>query len=226
LWLEHTAHDYTYLTHVGAGWALARTPWRRSAILRHLDPVHFWLAFDGLGFHDAYFRPARIAGGWRRLSRDYAARVYDQGVGRALWFSSGGDVTRSVAAIARLDASRHDDLWAGLGLAISYAGGVGTAELQQARLAAGAARPSLAQGAAFAAEARARADHIPLHTSEAVRILTGLDLADVVQIVRRVRQSLPPAATEPTPAYEHWRLGVRKALASEGDGHERDGPHG
>src|SRR5437016_1725656 len=47
-----TAGEFTYLTHVGAGWALARVPWRRRAILACLDPVHRWLAFDGLGFHD------------------------------------------------------------------------------------------------------------------------------------------------------------------------------
>jgi hypothetical protein len=219
-WLEHSADDFGYLAHVGAGWALARVPWRRSAILRHLDPVHVWLAFDGLGFHDAYFYPTRIAGGWRRLSRDYAARAYDQGVGRAAWFSSGGDIARTAAAIARLDTSRHDDLWAGLGLAVSYAGGASTAEVQQAREAAGGARLALAQGAAFAAEARARAHHVPPHTSEAVRILTGLDPDNVVQIVRRIRQSLPPGATEAMPAYERWRLGVRQALASEATGDE------
>ena len=219
-WMACTAQDYSYLSHVGAGWALARVPWRRKAILRHLDPVHCWLAYDGLGFHDGYFQPRRIAAGWRRLRTGYAARAYDQGVGRAAWFSSGGNVARAAAAIARLDAARRDDLWAGLGLALCYAGGASAMELLLAREAAGRARPALAQGAAFAAEARARAGHIPPFTHEAVRILTGLDVEETVRLVRRVRGSLPSTLTGTPPHYELWRLGVQQALSPEGEAHD------
>lgn len=213
-WLECTDQDYSYLSHVGAGWALARVPWRRRAILRYLDPVHGWLAFDGLGFHDGYFRPRRIAAGWRRLTTGYAARAYDQGIGRAAWFSSGGSIARAAAAIGRLDAGRHGDLWAGLGLAIGYAGAPDAAELQLAVQAAADARLALAQGAAFAAEARWRAGHVPRCTHQAVRTLTGLDVEETVQLVRRVRGSLPSTATGGLPSYELWRLGVQHALAS------------
>lgn len=216
-WLEWTAQDYSYLSHVGAGWALARVPWRRRAIVRHLDPVHCWLAYDGLGFHDGYFQPRRIAAGWRRLRTGYAARAYDQGVGRATWFSSGGYVARAAAAITRLDAARRDDLWAGLALALGYAGGASEMELHLAQEAAGEARQALAQGAAFAAEARARAGYIPPCTHEAVRILTGRDVAEAVRLVRRIRAALPSPMTQTPPQYELWRLGVRQALASKGD---------
>jgi hypothetical protein len=218
-WIACTTEDYSYLTHVGAGWALARVPWRRRAILRHLDPVHSWLAFDGLGFHDGYFHSRRIDAGWRRLTTGYAARAYDQGVGRAVWFSSGGSIAGAAAAIARLDAARHNDLWAGLGLAVGYAGGATAMELQLVLQAAPDARVWLAQGAAFAAEARAQADHVPPCTHETVRVLTGLDVEKTVQLVRRVRQSLPSTATETLPSYELWRLGVQHELASAGGTH-------
>jgi hypothetical protein len=216
-WMACTAHDYDYLAHVGAGWALARVPWRRSAVLRQLDPIHGWLAYDGLGFHDGYFFSPRIAAGWRRLASGYAARCYDQGVGRAIWFSSGGSVARATATIARLHAARHIDLWAGLGLALAYAGGASENELQTVRHTAACARRSLAQGAAFAAEARARAGHVPHCTHDAVRILTGLDVERAVQIVRQVRQSLPSTVTAAIPSYELWRLGVQAALAATTD---------
>ena len=218
-WLESTAHDYTYLGHVGAGWALARVPWRRNAILRYLDPIHCWLAFDGLGFHDAYFRPRRIAAGWQRATDGYAARAYDQGIGRAAWFSSGGSVSLAAAAISRLDATRRGDLWTGLGLAMSYAGGATPRELQFALQAAANSRVALAQGGAFAAEARARAGYVPPCTHAAVRILTGLDVEAAVQLVRDVRQALPATATATLTNYELWRHGVQRALAIEGGTH-------
>ncbi|MGB9369698.1 MAG: DUF1702 family protein, partial [Xanthobacteraceae bacterium] len=91
-WMRYSNSAYTYLAHVGAGWALARVPWRRASILRSCDAVHGWLVFDGLGFHDVYFTSEKIFGGWRRLKHQYAARAYDQGVGRALWFAAGADI--------------------------------------------------------------------------------------------------------------------------------------
>jgi enediyne biosynthesis protein E3 len=215
-WVDCTAGEFTYLTHVGAGWALARVPWRRRAILRCLDPVHYWLAYDGLGFHDAYFSSRRVASGWRRLRVGYAAQTYDQGVGRAIWFIAGGSVARAIELISHLEPARHSDLWAGLGLALAYAGGAPPAGLCLAVRAAGSASPCLAQGAAFAAEARARANHIPGFTSEAVSLLAGVDVGDAVQLVRSVRASLPPVESADTPRYELWRREVRQALGSVG----------
>lgn len=216
VWVECTAGEFTYLTHVGAGWALARVPWRRRAVLRCLDPVHCWLAFDGLGFHDAYFSSRRIESGWRRLRTGYAAHTYDQGVGRAIWFIAGGSIERAIELISRLDSPRHPDLWAGLGLALAYAGGAGPAGLRLAVQAAGDFRPCLAQGAAFAAEAHGRANHVPAYTREAVGILSGVDVEDAMQLVRRVRASLPPVESGGTPRYELWRRGVRQALGAAG----------
>jgi hypothetical protein len=218
-WVDGTASEFGYLTHVGAGWALARVPWRRQAILDCLDPVYRWLAFDGLGFHDAYFHASRIGAGWRRLRTGYAARTYDQGIGRAIWFIASGNVERAIVLISRLDPARRPDLWAGLGLALGYAGGAGPQALHHVARAAGALLPALAQGAAFAVEARARAHHVPGYSREAVSILSGLDAEDAVRLVRRVRASLPPAETGGTPRYELWRIGVQQALRAAGGMH-------
>lgn len=208
-WLQRAGGEFTYLIHVGAGWALARTPWRRRAITAAADPVHGLLIYDGLGFHDAYFHPRRIADGWRRLTRGYAARVYDQGIGRALWFSSGADPYAAARRIAALDASRHADLWSGLALALAYAGPAESGDIERLRIAAGRHLADLFLGAAFAAEAHARAGCRPAHTVEAVAELCGLDVGDAVAIVRSVRGRLRENA--PT-AYERWRNGVRAEL--------------
>jgi len=44
-----------------------------------------------------------------------------QGIGRALWFVSGGEPQRA-AALSGAAAERASDLFAGLGLAMAYAG--------------------------------------------------------------------------------------------------------
>jgi hypothetical protein len=211
-WMRHNETTYTYLAHVGAGWALARTPWRRTAILRGRDPVHGWLVFDGLGFHDAYFHTNRVLRGWRRTAPGYGARVYDQGLGRALWFISGGGIEAAIASIARLHPARQQDLWSGLGLALAYAGGASASALSMAVAAAGRLRANLAQGAAFAAEAHARAGYIPPHTHEAATVLSGLNADDAAALVRTLRTRLSGVSGANECPYEQWRRDVQRAL--------------
>ncbi len=209
--------DFTYLAHVGAGWSLARVPWRRRRILGELDPLLRWLAFDGLGFHDTYFYHRRILAGWRRERSGYAARSYDQGVGRALWFVAGGSVAAAIKLISSLPESRHaesrlGDLWSGLGLAMTYAGQAAADDFAVACEAAGPHRKQFAQGIAFACEARALARHIPDHTDLAARTVWGIDAEQLSCLVRQARDRLPEAESD-LPRYEIWRRAVAGSLA-------------
>jgi hypothetical protein len=202
--------DLTYLVHVGAGWALARVPWRRCRILAPLDPVHRWLAFDGLGFHDCYFHHERALAGWRRERSGYAARCYDQGVGRALWFVCGGSIPLALETVIKLGTERANDLWSGLGLAMAYAGSADETDFAWALGSAGPERASFAQGIAFACEARARAGHLPTHTRLAAQAL-GYEAESLAALVHRIRAELPQAAPD-EPRYEAWRRSVADAM--------------
>jgi hypothetical protein len=211
-WIRWAAERFTYLVHVGAGWALARVPWRRRAIFATLDPVHCWLAYDGLGFHDAFFRGGNVLAGWRRVRQGYAGRAYDQGIGRALWFLYGADA-RSVARwIGGAAAERRADLWSGLGLAVAYAGGARPGDGELLARHSGSERGALAQGAAFAAEAHARAGDIPDWCAAAVRQLARRDAAQAVAIVRSSR-AVVEGRPAPIPRYELWRLAVQRSLS-------------
>lgn len=205
--LKAFAADFAYLAHVGAGWSLARVPWRRRRILAELDPLLRWLAFDGLGFHDTYFHHRRILAGWRRERAGYAAHAYDQGVGRALWFVAGGSVPAAIKLLSTLPELRHRDIWSGLGLAMTYAGPVTADDLAAACEAAGPNRPQFAQGVAFACEARALARHVPAHTDFAARAVWGVSAEDLSCLVREARDRLPRAEGE-VPRYEIWRTAV------------------
>jgi hypothetical protein len=206
--------EYSYLTHVGAGWALARVPWRQAHILAPLDPVHYWLVFDGVGFHDAYFHHRRVLAGWRRRSPcTYAARVHDQGIGRALWFVAGGSVAGAIGLISSFAAARQSDLWSGLGLAMAYAGPTDGNDISAALAAAGAHRDHLAQGVAFACEARAQARHIPAHTELTAKVVSGVSVDELSNLVRRARAGLSGGDAD-TPPYELWRRKVVAAMAS------------
>ena len=204
--LDGPARRCVYTAHVGAGWALARLPrWRWRVVLRQLDPVLRWLAFDGHGFHDTYFRrrPARLDPG-------YPAHAYAQGVGRALWFVHCAEIDRIAADIAGRPVAYRGDLWSGVALAATFAGGASPDALSALREAAGDCGPQVAQGAAFAAKARlACGEHVG-HTGTAVRILAGCSVEAAAETTDRTRIGL--RADGDIPAYEVWRRLVAREL--------------
>src|SRR5438477_154297 len=98
-----------------------------------------------------------MAGGTPAPLLHYAARVFDQGLGRSFWFVNGGNPELIVGVIKAFPAARQPDLWSGIGLAATYAGIITEDALVLLREQAGEHWPCLAQGAAFAAKARHRA---------------------------------------------------------------------
>ncbi|WP_425376255.1 DUF1702 family protein [Rhizobium sophoriradicis] len=218
--LTSTAVEHPYLTTVGAGWAIARLPWRRSRILESLDGLLLPLAFDGWGFHDCYFRRANVATGPARAVTHIAgcpgARAWDQGAGRALWFVCGGSIEEAVACIARTKVERHSDLFAGLGLAVAYAGGIEPSEAQALVSAAGPHRWHVAQGAAFALEAHVRARTETPETLSRGAVLAGGDALSSVEIVRMAMPRRPTHLRGPSAQswtlYEQWRARVSEQL--------------
>jgi enediyne biosynthesis protein E3 len=206
------AAGHVYMAHVGAGWALARLRRRpRKALALH--PLLGWLAVDGYGFHQGYFAPERHLAEHRVPARfgGYAARAFDQGLGRSLWFATGAGPARAVDAALRFPSVRRRDVWSGLGLAAAYAGPASPHGLELLRAAAGRDALHLAQGAAFAAAARAHAGNPAVHTDLACRVLAGRTAAEAEALVTAARRELPFGGAEP--AYEVWRSRLRSMLA-------------
>jgi hypothetical protein len=204
---------HVYMIHVGAGWAWARLRVDPTAPMARLDPLLRWLAIDGYGFHEGYFHWPEYADGTlpRRL-RGYQLRAFDQGLGRSLWFVLGGDAVRVSGAINTLLSARHDDLWSGVGLAATYAGGVDAPVLMRLRELCGPHRPALAQGAAFAAKARLHSGIVPLHVEAACQILAAHSASEAARWTDSALASCKDNGE--LPAFAVWRAGIR-ALFSE-----------
>jgi hypothetical protein len=215
--------SHIYMGYIGIGWACARLPrWRWKRILP-ADPLLCWLVLDGYGFHQAYFHTRRYVGEHYQDPRltwpypgaeTYAERGIDQGIGRALWFVEGTNVDRVAERIRSFPQRRHSDLWAGAGLAATYAGGVTESELLRFWELAGEHRPQVAQASAFAAEARVRADLVCEHTDLATKVFCGMPAAEAAAVSREVQAALPARA--PEPRYEVWRKRLAERFASQG----------
>lgn len=196
---------HIYPVYVGVGLALARLGRQPERCLERLDPLLGWVIVDGYGFHEGFFSMRRFIQERvlpTRLS-SFARRIFDQGLGRAIWFSSGAVVERVATTIARFQPARHADLWSGAGLACAYGGGVDRAALETLLTLASPYRSQLARGAATAAWGRRQAGNQAPHTELACEIFCGLTSREAARTADITSENLP--ADGEVPAYEIWR---------------------
>jgi len=207
-----------YIVHVGVGWGIARLPWAKrnpEAYLRRFDPMLGWLALDGLGFHEGYFHTSNwIRDPSRRTQYSpYANRVFDQGLGRSLWFVDGTDIDRIAATIESFDPDRRDDLWSGVGLACAYAGQYSERELHSLMDYAQMHLPSFRQGISFGAEARVLAQLDDENTERACQIVCCMSAEQAALWTRKARTAVKNSPESSTrPRYELWRLRMQECL--------------
>ncbi|SFT36009.1 Protein of unknown function [Actinopolyspora lacussalsi subsp. righensis] len=221
--LAGVGERHVYTAYVGIGWAMARLPRFRWPRVDTFDPLLRWLVLDGYGFHQAYFHTRRYV--YEQFRNDklfwpargtgsYQNRAVDQGIGRAMWFVGGTDAERVATMIEKFPVSRRSDLYGGAGLAAAYAGGASEEELRRFRERAGEHRAQVAQGAAFAAEARLHGGVMVPDTELAVEVLCGTTTERAASLTREVRPGRSDVGD--SPAYEIWRRRIADEFVSLG----------
>jgi hypothetical protein len=226
--VEGPAKTHNYMIYVGAGWAMARVPRFRWSRLELGDPLLRWLALDGYGFHQTYFHTDKYV---RRQYREanfpwpahgaswYVDRAIDQGIGRAMWFVGGTDPQVVADLLDSFPQERRRDLYAGVGLAATYAGGSNETELQALRSRAGDCLPNLAQGSAFAATARVEAGLAIDHTTLATRVFCDMTPEEATALCGRTRPApTPEVPGQPgIPSFEVWRRRITAAFVTDAE---------
>ena len=214
----NVAASHPYVAHVGVGWALARLPWHRRSperALNRFDPLLQWLILDGYGFHEGYFHAAK----WIRRPSNrpqfskYANRVFDQGIGRSLWFVEGADVARIAETIDTFEIDRWPDLWSGVGLACAYAGQAAVPELDLLIAKAATNLPHLQQGVTFGAEARILGRIANEFTEQTCLVICGMSADSAAMLTRTSRNAVEEhAESMELPCYEQWRTRIRESF--------------
>jgi len=215
---------HIFLAYIGMGFAMARLPrplWKKVVPDLTPDPYYptmSWLAVDGFGFDRAYFETRRWVDEQRvpapyrwEGSPDYFLRAVDQGIGRALWFICGAHAPDVATAAGRFASHRRPDLWSGIGLAATFAGGSDEEGLAALRRAAGDDWPQLALGSVFAAKARAYSGFVPDHTHAACSALAGISVDKAVSLADGTAPTGTGAGADAgaEPVYELWRQRIR-----------------
>jgi hypothetical protein len=175
-------------------------------------PTMSWLAVDGYGFDRAYFDTGRWVDAqqlpkpyaWEG-SPDYFLRAVDQGIGRALWFICGARTDDVAASVARFAGHRRADLWSGVGLAATFAGGSDAEGLAGLARAAGEHAGQLAMGVVLATKARDYAGFVPDHSALATRVLAGCGVEAAVALAD---DGAVRSGDGRVPAYELWRQNI------------------
>ncbi|MCK6546375.1 DUF1702 family protein [Myxococcota bacterium] len=212
--------NHRYMSYIGAGLGVGAFRLSHRDVLA--EEAHFSrvLVLDGLGFHHGYFRteptvrqneiPADILGDPVLRER------FDSGLGRALWFVENGVPERLAATVAAFPVERRPELWAGIGLAATYAGGVPAEWLHALVRSAGAHRVMLAQGSLLACHARHRAGNPAPHNDLAATILAGIDAGSLHRMAEEHLAKIDERSemTSGRTTWSVWIEGVRGALAA------------
>ncbi|RJQ75656.1 DUF1702 family protein [Pseudonocardiaceae bacterium YIM PH 21723] len=213
--LAGAGDTHIYMSHIGAGEALARMRRQPEPFLNRLDdPVARWLVMDGYGFHQGFFQRARYVDRQVVPSHlsPYARRVFDQGVGRSIWFTSGADVERVAAEVAAFAPPRQPDMWLGIGTGSCYAGGLERQEFERLREVCEPHLAYVATGASFAAKGRHRAGNPVSDTEMACEVLCETSSAGAAAIVDDVMSNI--SAHYARPACAVVQDGVIEAFSS------------
>jgi hypothetical protein len=180
-------HDYIAM--VGAGFAIARIPLalvRMEGYQKSLDGMSAWCVADGYGFHEGFFKWRRYVDGTRPAPASLTLqnrRLYDSGVGRAMWWVYGADPKNIAAGISRFAPERRAEMWSGIGTALAYAGGGPAGAAAMLCSLAGEYQDDLRSGLPFAAHMRVRAGNPAECTTKACMELLNLSVRETSDLI-------------------------------------------
>lgn len=207
--LNNDGKNHKYMILIGMGWCLGKLPYVNcKKYIDKQDPLLKWLILDGYGFHEGYFSPQKSIVEQKvptKLNNNYEVNAFTQGLGRSLWFYTSGNINSITSIINSFPLERRADLWSGIGLASTYAGGVEDIRYYQLRDQAGIYLPEIAQGAAFACKARIQAGLINSDTENAVKLLLNMDANTLSNLTDLALKDL----TINDDAFETWRKRIQ-----------------
>jgi hypothetical protein len=189
--MRRSEQSYVPHVHVGLGWAIAKLKLPSLVFLDSMLPSMLFRVLDGHGYYDGIFRQVQTINSQSRPSSiepiHYAA--YDQGVGRSLWYSAGGEVVRVGEAVRKFSVDRQEALWRGVGIATAFVGGCDEEKLESLIENAGSELRHLSFGAAMAIKARVATDTVSADTILICRMLCNISVNRVNELIGGLESS-------------------------------------
>lgn len=192
--IKGKGQNHEYMSYIGAGIASGvffNLPFDK--FVEKADPTSGLLILNGLGFYYAYFKPKKTLKNLylpKSVKRDkFFIECYDNGIGRALWFYNGGTPKSIAKTISGFPAERQGAIWAGVGLAATYAGGVSEIKIKELQELAGEYSHMLGEGSILACHTRDIAGN-PHKSDSTERILTGKSVKECNLFAAMAKENL------------------------------------
>lgn len=169
---EGPARAHKAQVYLGLGWAIAKLNLPFLSVVEKIETQYYHRVADGCGYYDGSFRQrqAVLAQQLPGYLPEAAKPIYDQGIGRSLWYSSKADIYTIRKKVESFPAGRRADLWRGVGIAVTYVGGCSDQALKAIWDHASYHSMQLAFGAALAAKSRMDADTMTPDTDRCSRL--------------------------------------------------------
>ena len=119
------AEKHTTQVHIGLGWAVAEKEIDLASTLSEINPELRIKVLDGFGYWHGLFK-RRLTIRTQQIPENITAELqagFDQGVGRAIWYATKGEIAKVVNIINHFSEERRANLWQGIGVASTYVGG-------------------------------------------------------------------------------------------------------
>ncbi|MCB9205183.1 MAG: DUF1702 family protein [Flavobacteriales bacterium] len=158
VYTEKTSKHATQV-HIGLGWAIAEGQLNLDSTLSEIEPEMQVKVLDGFGYWNGLFqrratiRTQQIP---ENITPEYQAG-FDQGVGRAIWYTTKGEVDKVANIINHFSEDRRPNLWQGIGVASTYVGGCSDELIAELKSAAGEFKTNLEKGIEAAEESMMKA---------------------------------------------------------------------
>ncbi len=191
--MEGPGADHSTQIHVGLGWALAQQLISISPFIKTLHPLSAFRVLDGWGYYDGLFRSRQTVYNNQNRSEKIPAEyfhAFDQGVGRSLWYRCKADLPKISEQIENFTATRHPDLWRGIGIACAYVGGCDKITLEEISRAAANHKRHLAIGSALAARARIHSKSITQDAELACRIWCNCSASEAMSLTIKAEPTI------------------------------------
>jgi enediyne biosynthesis protein E3 len=162
--------------YVGLGWAIAKINFPFLTAVEKLHSKFYFRIADGCGYYDGSFKNRRTVTNQELPVYLPAAALpmYDQGIGRSIWYTEKADIHKIRSKIETFATERRADLWRGVGIAVAYVGGCDDADLKTLLQYAATNGFQLACGAALAARSRTMANTMTADTNRCSRLWYAL----------------------------------------------------
>lgn len=206
--LAHEAQVY-----IGLGWAIAKLNIPFLSVVEKIETRFYHRVADGCGYYDGSFRQRQTVMSQQLpvYLTEAALPIYDQGVGRSLWYTNNADIDKIRIKVAGFPASRHSDLWRGVGIAVAYVGGCDDGTLKTLLQYAATNSIQLTCGAALASRSRMEANTMTADTDHCSRLWFELTAGEVNMFSL---DPLDPATLQNEAVYFNWITQIEEGLAN------------